>query len=507
MNKPIASLLRRSAILVFGLILIHVAAGAAVSDAQLVTLPVRNDPTISFRLWFKVGSQDDPAGKEGLAEITSGMLSDASTTKNTYEQIIDKLFPLAASYNATTSVEMTVFYGRTHKDNLQDYYPLFMDAVLHPAFVQQDLDRIKSQALNYLENTLRYSSDEELGKAVLYGDLFKGTPYGHLSTGTVKSVKSITLEDVRDFYTKHFTQGNVVIGIGGGYDEALVKRLQEDLGTLPAAAPPQVAVSVPSTPKGLRVTIVEKKAPATAISMGFPINILRGTKEWYALAVASSWLGEHRNSSGRLYQVIREERGLNYGDYAYIENYPRGGQLMKPPQNVCRRQQIFEIWIRPVPNETRVFALRAALHEFKNLVEKGLTPEQFEQQRSFLRKYVLLYAPSTMERLGYALDDRFYGINGSHLEKFRKAMDELTVADVNAAIKKYWQFGDMQIAIITTPDGAALKESLVANTPSPITYKTPKPAEVMEADKEIIALPLMVKPENITVVKVEELFN
>jgi zinc protease len=107
-----------------------------VPDDHIVRLPVPNDPTICFRIWFKVGSQDDPKGKEGLAGITTSMLTDASTEKNSYEQIIDKLFPLAASYSATSSVEMTVVYGRTHKDNLKEYYPLFMDAILAPAFKQ-----------------------------------------------------------------------------------------------------------------------------------------------------------------------------------------------------------------------------------------------------------------------------------------------------------------------------------------------------------------------------------
>ena len=126
--------------------------------------------------------------------------------------------------------------------------------------------------------------------------------------------------------------------------------------------------------------------------------------------------------------MIRDQRGLNYGDYSYIEHFPNGGALTKPPQNVCRRQQLFEIWIRPVPNEARHFALRAALRELKNLVDNGLTEEQFDLTRKFLRNYVLHYAPTTSERLGYALDDRFYGIPGSHLDLFRRAMNEVTRA-------------------------------------------------------------------------------
>ena len=479
--------------------------GENVPADNLILLPVKNDPTVSFRMWFKVGSQNDPAGKEGLANITASMLTDAATTANTYEQILDKLYPLASNYNSSTSAEMTVIYGRTHKDNLKDFFPLFTDAILAPAFKQEDLDRIKSQVLNYLENQLRYASDEELGKAVLYNSIFDGTPYGHISAGTIESVKSITLDDVKRFYATHFTRDNVSIGLGGGYDAALVDQMKKAIQHLPSGDVQQVPKPSPRPIKGKKVVIVEKDAASTAISMGFPINIVRGSKDWYALAIANSWLGQHRNSSSHLYQVIREERGLNYGDYAYIENFPNGGARTVPPQNVSRRQQIFEIWIRPVPNEARHFALRAALREFTKLVDHGMTESEFTLTRKFLRNFVLNYAPTTMERLGYAIDDKFYAIKGSHLDKFRKMMDQVTLKDVNTAIKKYWQYHNMEIAIVTK-DAESLKQALVNDSPSPITYTTTKPQHILDEDKEISTFPLGIKADDVTIVPVANLF-
>ena len=249
------------------------------SANNLILLPVNNDPTISFRIWFKVGSQDDPAGKEGLAALTAQMISDGSTMKNSYEQIIGKLYPLAAGYNAICSKEMTVVSGRTHKDNLNEYYGLLTDAVLTPAFTQSDLDRIKSQTMNFLENSLRYASDEELGKAVLYQEIYSGTPYAHVNAGLIESVKSITLEDVRSFYKQHYTKDNLVIGLGGGYDATLVKTVQGDMAKLPAGTPKRTPKPDPEPLKGAKVTIIEKEAASTAISMGFPLDVLRGTKD------------------------------------------------------------------------------------------------------------------------------------------------------------------------------------------------------------------------------------
>jgi zinc protease len=267
-----------------------------------------------------------------------------------------------------------------------------------------------------------------------------------------------------------------------------------------------VPLPQPKPLKGIHVKIIEKPCDSTAISLGFPIDAHRGTKDWYALALANSWLGEHRNSSSHLYQVLREQRGLNYGDYTYIEHFPNAGELQMPPANVCRRQQIFEMWIRPVPHAAKHFALRTALREFKHVVENGMTEQDFLATKKFLKNYVLHYAPTTMDRLAYALDDRFYGIKGSHLELYRKMLDEITLADVNAAIKKYWQYENMQIVMVTD-NAKALKDALVNNSPSPYTYPTSKPDSVLKEDEEIVKYPLPIKAENVTIVPVSEVFE
>lgn len=478
----------------------------SVSGKNTVLVPVQNDPAIAFRIWFKVGSQNDPTGKEGLAYVTATMLTEGATTSRSYEQVLAALYPLAADYRSQTHIEQTIITGRVHKDNLEKYYELFTDAILHPAFKQEDLDRIKKQTLNYLQNTLRYSSDEELGKAALYDFIYRGTPYGHEPYGTVKGIKNITLKDVRDFYRAYYTAENVVIGLGGGYQPSLVQRLQKDLGQLADGNVDSPAAPRPQPIYGKQVLIVEKDANATAISIGFPINILRGSREWYALALANSWFGEHRSSSSHLYQVIREDRGLNYGDYSYIERYPNGGSRTKPPQNVSLRQQFFEIWIRPVPNETRHFVLRATLRELQQLVENGLSEEDFEITRQFFSKYVLHYAPTTMARLGYALDDMFYHIDGSHLKNLRTITPGLTREEVNRAIRKYLQFENMKIAIVT-PRAEDLKEALVSDRPSPIEYSTPKPDEILDEDKLIMEYPLHIRAADVRIVPVEQMFK
>ncbi len=499
--------MRAASLVTLAVLLVGLTSCAPTKEDSSVLLPVADDPTISFTVWFKVGSQNDPAGKEGLAYLTGQMISEGSTTENSYDEILKKLYPLASGYGVNVDKEMTTVRGRTHRDNVDEYLTLYTDAFLKPKFDQDDLDRVKSDTLNFLKNQLRYASDEELGKAALHQFIFEGTGYAHPPQGTVEGLASITLEDIKAFYNEFYTPDNAVVAVGGGFDDATVAALESAVAQLPAGTPERASAPVSSPFEGRHVVLVSKPDADASISLGFPIDLQRGERDFYALWIANSWLGEHRNSSSHLYQVIREKRGMNYGDYSYIEVFPNGGFRQMPPTNVGRRQQIFEIWIRTLPNEDALFALRAALRELDLLVTNGMTEEDFELTREFLKKYSLHFAETTSARLGYAVDDRFYGIDGEgHLEKFRAIMDEITLEEVNAAIKKYLQLDNIKIAIVTG-DAGNLSEMLASDAPSPKKYPSEKPAEILDEDKEIEVFPLRVSADNVTIVPVEEIFQ
>ncbi|MCX6153281.1 MAG: pitrilysin family protein [Candidatus Kapabacteria bacterium] len=473
-----------------------------------ILMPSPSDPIISFRIWFKVGSVNDPVGKEGLAALTANLMVDGSTSKNKYEVIVDKLYPMASSYNSKTDKEMTVVYGKTHYDNLEDFYKLFIDAIIHPAFNNDDFIRVKKQYINYIEKNLRYSSDEELAKAVLSNFIFEGTEYSHLASGTVASLNAITLEDVKNFYKTYFNKNNYQIGLAGNFEEKLNEKIKKDLSQLSDGSINGLALSQPKKINGCEYLFVEKNNDATAISFGFPIEILRNSKDFAALWLFNSWFGEHRNQSSHLYQVIREKRGMNYGDYSYIETFLNGGRLEVPQPNNPRHHQIFEVWIRPVKHEHRHFALRAALRELHTVVENGITKSDFEQTQKFLYKYILHYAPTSMIRLGYQIDSRFYGVedNGDYIEYLRKNIAALTLEDVNNSIKKYIQFENIKFAIVTK-DSKKFAKDLIDNTVSPVTYSTPKPIEVLEEDKIIENFKIKTDITKIKIVEVEEMFK
>src|SRR6185436_2137084 len=129
----------------------------------------------------------------------------------------------------------------------------------------------------------------------------------------------------------------------------------------------------------------------------------------------------------------------------------------------------FEVWIRPVPRDQALFALRAALREVELLSKNGMTREQFEATKSFLSKYSLHFAETTADRLGYALDDRYFGVEEGHLALFRKMMKEITFEEVNAAVKKYLQVDNIAIAIVSD-HAVELRDAILADQPSPMSY-------------------------------------
>jgi zinc protease len=447
----------------------------------------------------------DPAGQPGLAYLTANMIGDAGTRALTYKQVLDAFYPMAAGLGVQVDKEMTTFSGATHVDNLDAYYRLLRSLLLDPGWREEDFRRVKDAAINSLKVGLRGNNDEELGKEVLYESIYQGTPYSRYNGGTVSALEKITLDDVKEFYRSQYTQSNLLLGIAGGYTPAFLAAVKRDFGRLPVGSSSKVVIRQMAEIGRSRVVIVDKDTRSVAFSIGYPIPVLRGSPDYAALLLVSSFLGQHRQSSGVLYQRMREMRGLNYGDYAYIEYFPRGMFLMEPQPNLARHTQIFQVWIRPVEPPTAKFALRLALFELDKIAKKGMTQAEFEGQRDFLTKYVNVLTRSKRAELGYAIDSAFYETR-PYNQYLKSELAKLTLEDVNRVIKRYIHRDRAVIAVITK-DGEAFKRQLLSDDPSPMKYNSPKPAEITAEDKLVEKLRLGFKPEDITVRKVNEVFQ
>lgn len=487
---------------------------ASVFAQNIVELKQPKSNKVIIKLRFANGSISDPKGLEGLTAATANLITQGGTKTYTYSEIQDMLYPWAAGYYAQVDKEVSTFTFMVHVDFLDKFYPVMKELMLSPAFAEADFQRGMKNQQNYVDQVIRASSDEEYSKKALEDLLFRGTNYQHKVQGRSESVKAITLENIRQHYANVFTKNNLTIGIVGNYSPAFLKQLKTDMAQLSAKKFTQPAAGKANMPNGVQVEIIAKEnAFGSAIFTGTPLAITRSSKDFAALMVANSYLGEHRKSYGKLYQKIRETRSMNYGDYSYIEWYNNGGGNMLPPSGVPRSSNYFSLWIRPVQIAKQLkvqykeladvkighahFALRMAVREVDNIINNGLSKEDFEATRTFLSSYIKLYVQTPNEQLGFLLDSKFYG-RKDFITEVGKELAKLTVKDVNAAVKKYWRTSDMFVTIVTDRSEAEeLSKSLLENTVSPMSYsnavKAGLPAEVLAEDDAVASYRLNVK--------------
>ena len=500
---------------------------AVQAQAMDVTeLKLQNSNKVVFKVRFNNGSIIDPADRKGLTMATASLMGQGGAGGMGYAEIQDKLHPWAANYFFSVDKQVSTFTFQVPLEFVEEFYPIVKNILLAPNFSERDFSRTMKQQQNYVDQLVRASSDEDYSKFALEHQLFRGGNMGHLVQGTSASVKSITLDDIQAHYRKAFTRHNVSIGIAGNYSDALLNRFKADMSELPDTTYAPASPSKARLASGIEVEIISKQgAFGSAIFTGAPLGITRAEDEFAALMIANSWMGEHRKSYSRLYQKIRETRSMNYGDYSYIEWYSQGGSFQLPPSGVPRTSNYWSIWIRPVQIATQLkgqyeeladinighahFALRMAIREFDLLIKNGLTEGDFEATRTFLRSYSKLYAQSPSQQLGWLMDSRFYG-RSDYLAELDSLLENTTLEQVNASLRKHWQTENMVVTIVTDESEAkALADSLIGNTPSPMSYsdlvRSGLPSEVLKEDEEVAEYHLNIK--KVTIVESADTFQ
>jgi zinc protease len=489
-------------------------------EALLARLPkpaavaeVTGDPSIivqksalhdlDIKIAFRAGSGHDPVGKDGLASLAASMVAGGGSAQQKASEIEDELRAIGATWSAHVDRELTVFTGRVDAAQWSRFLDVVLPSLLTPAFDRYDLQRMKQQKLVALDD-LR-NNPEELAKEVLQARAFQNGPYGHPAVGTTAGIRSATVADVRDFIGSHYRAGNLIMAVSGDVPDALVARLRSEMKKLPAGgtAPLQVRPRPP-----LDVLVDAYRSPNTqtaAISFGFPIDVTRTHPDFAALSVARSWLGEHRSPLSHLAQRIRDARGLNLGDYAYIEAFPNAAGRFVPPQNVVRRKQLFEVWLRPVAPENAAATLRIAVYELRNLIRDGLTEEQFRTTRDYLLKNVETWTPGQDEQLSAAIDGHWHGLP-DFAAYMRDQLRKLTRAEVNLAIQEHLSGENFYVAVVT-PDVANLKKELTGSrVPNP-KYDSPRPKAITDEDEQIAAeVTFRIEPADVRALPVSEAF-
>ena len=158
-------------------------------------------------------------------------------------EITEKFYPMAADVTVDVDKEMAVFAGTVHRDNLDRYYALFGTCSSTPGSARRI--STASRPTSSLSSRKPWSAnmDEAFGKEILNLMLYAGHPYGHPEAGTAESVGRLTLDDVKAFYKEHFVQGNIVLGLAGGYPADFPDKVAADFGKLPERFTPRLSPS------------------------------------------------------------------------------------------------------------------------------------------------------------------------------------------------------------------------------------------------------------------------
>ncbi|MBI4465985.1 MAG: insulinase family protein, partial [Acidobacteria bacterium] len=389
-------------------------------------------PLLEVKVMVKAGAAADPQGLEGLAYLSGRLVIEGSFGDPKNPVTKDKLAEITRPWGGgayprvNVTKEVTTFSMTVPKEVLGTY----VQQVLHllftrPLFAPAELDRVRAEALTFLRSG-RLEQIELLGLIGLDTVVHAGTSYAHPDIGTEKGLEQVTAEAVRRFYATYYRPGNIVVGVSSA-DPAIAEQVQQALagaGQVEAAAFTPRTAEKPAPVRGREVLIVAlPNAISTGLHAGFPLPLTRADKDYWPLYVANIWFGTHRDSFSHLYDVIRAERGYNYGDYSYIEHFEGRPFNLFPPTNSPRRYQYFSIWIRPIQHDYAHHLLKALTWELENFIRTGLSEEQCELAKNKARVLYLSLAETGERLLGYRLDDAFYGLGPGYLDAYLENID------------------------------------------------------------------------------------
>jgi len=429
-------------------------------EPRVVTLDSRA-PLVTIRVMIAHGSTSDPAGKEGLANLTSDAVTDGGYRGPngivTKEQLAELTNPWGSGARPSvfTTARATTFFFTAPREVIGRYVTEVLRPMLTaPQFKAEELERLKNETLSQI-SSLRSEDLENLGLAAIDQYVLAGTGYAHHTVGRETTVPTITRDDVMRFYRDFYRPENAIVGVSTN-DPAVVDPIREAVRAMnrDATTPsPQVAQPQPQSFTGRHALVIEEpNAPAASVHFGFPLTVNRTHPDYWPLYIANVWLGTHRDGFGQLYQKIREERGYNYGNYSYLEYWSGRSSNLFQVFNQPREQQYFSIWVRPVKHEHAVHLMKATTYELEQMIRNGLTAQQVEESKGKARVLYLNLGETVPRLIGARVDDAFYGVQsgGGFLDSYIDAINRVTPQQVNDAIRRHLSADNVKYVVVTS---------------------------------------------------------
>jgi predicted Zn-dependent peptidase len=283
------------------------------NGVPVVMKSLKNVRSVALGIWVKVGSRNEPPEKNGISHFLEHMFF-KGTKKRTARDIAVEIDSLGGDLNAFTSKESTTFYIKVLDEYLEKGVELLLDIFLHSTFPEEDVEKEKKiikEEIKMVEDT----PDDYIH------DLFNQTVWGHSGLGQPvlgrrETVRSFTRDDLLSHIKKYYGIKDIVISCAGNFEhEHLLSMLNKNLGNLRRGSEPDRG-ALPDFKSG--VEIFNKDLSGAHLCLGTK-GLPQASKERYSLYVLNTILGA--GVSSRLFQEVREKRGLAYSIYSFIASY------------------------------------------------------------------------------------------------------------------------------------------------------------------------------------------
>jgi len=388
----------------------------------------KNLPIISMQLIFKnSGYLQDTKG--GLVKLSSKLLNEG-TLKDGSIGFATKLESRAISLSAQTGAETFVLEVDALKEEFPYGIELLKELLGDPNYTKDTLTKIKTQTIGSLKR--KESDFDYISSLAMKGMIFPNTPLAKASSGTVESVDSITLDDVKSYISSFLGLENAIVVIGGDINQSeSVKFSKEILAVLPSVKTKEIKSMKALGKKQIKEKIV--KSEQAYIYFGAPLDIAYDSKERHLSQVASFILGSGGFGS-RLMEEIRVKKGLAYSAYSRF--------------NINKSHSYFSGYLQ-TKIESGDEALNSVKEVVQNFLDKGVTKEELESAKQFILGSQPLRSETLSQRLNRAFQEYYNNRPlGSTVEEL-KLLEKITLPQINEFIKKHKEIANISFSVVT----------------------------------------------------------
>ncbi|MFT9498290.1 M16 family metallopeptidase [Anaerosolibacter sp.] len=333
--------------------------------------------SVSLGFWIGVGSIHENSKNNGISHFIEHMLF-KGTTNRTAKQIAESIDSIGGQLNAFTSKECTCYYAKVLDSHLPIAVDVLSDMLFNSTFIDIEIEKEKSVVLE--EINMYEDSPDDLVHDLLSKITFSNHSLGSPILGTNQTVGQFHREMILEYVANNYTCDNIVVSVAGNIDQQLLLSLLEEKFaqyTNKIKVPDTIEIPNFTKNSGHRYKDIEQLHFCIGLK-GIP----QGHKDLYPLLVMNNVFGG--SMSSRLFQNIREDKGLAYSVFSYPSSYSRVGMMT--------------IYAGINPNQL-LEVTKLISEEMSNMKEKGLTEEEFYKSKEQLKGNYILGLESTSSRM------------------------------------------------------------------------------------------------------------